>query len=182
MIVISSSSMSATCRRKAVMALRERRTRKPLIGLSATRLSESGWAMTTSTSSTSPRRTLLPKLVTLVPMRVLAPEAQVRTEGLKVSTAGEWAKADVAERVLEIVGDAVSEYEKLCRAEYEGVPVPAIAFAATVADSEALAQQFRTAGFDFQVISYQQSAHEKDAIIAPFSRRWSPWACLLCGA
>lgn len=140
----------------------------PVIGLSATPLAP--WmAMSFQDVVNVITTDELTRAGHLVPMTVYAPErAQIRTEGLKVKAGGEWGRKDVSERVLEVVGDAVGEWRGLIADKFNGVPQPTIAFAASVADSEALAEQFQDAGHDFAVLSYRQSSEEKDAIIRAF--------------
>ena len=80
---------------------------------------------------------------------------------------GEWRKDDLAKRALSVIGDAVPEWTARTK-EYFGGPVKTIAFCASVADCEVTAKRFQEAGHDFRVISYRQSAEEKQVIIDHF--------------
>ena len=104
----------------------------------------------------------------LAPLKVIGPESTVDVEGLQAGSNGEWARDDVSARTLRIVGDVVPEWERVRTELFGGELVPTIAFAATVADSEALAEEFGRHGYDFRVVSYRQSSEEKDAIIAGY--------------
>ena len=89
----------------------------------------------------------------LAPLKVVAPPAQVDVESITVNSNGEFDKEEMSERVMQIVGDVVAEWEKHTR-NFFGGPVPTIAFYPSVADSMDAAEKFQAAGYDFQVIHY----------------------------
>ena len=103
----------------------------------------------------------------LAPVKVVHAGKQINTDGLKKNNDGEWVKEDVSSRVKVIVGDLVPEWETQTK-RFFGGPVKTIAFCASVADSEAAAEKFQEAGYDFQTIHYRQSADEKREIIDRF--------------
>ena len=101
----------------------------------------------------------------LVPLRVIAPETAVDVTGLAPTSTGEWAREAVGERALRIVGDVVAEWERVCREMFGGHEQPTIAFGASVADCEAMAERFRAAGHPFEAVTYKRGADEnQDAI------------------
>ena len=103
----------------------------------------------------------------LCPVKVVGPEVVVDTNGIPVSTGGEWAASEVSKRVLRIVGDVVPEWVRRTD-DFFGGPRPTIAFCPRLADSEALAEKFQAAGYDFRVVSYKQTADRKQEIIENF--------------
>lgn len=103
----------------------------------------------------------------LTPLKVIAPTTTVDTEGLAVA-AGEWKKSDVGERAMRIVGDVVAEWERTRQEHFGGKVVPTIAFCASVADAESLAEEMNGAGYRWTAVSYRQSAEEKDKVIAAY--------------
>ena len=104
----------------------------------------------------------------LSPIKVIAPESRVDVQGLQAGSNGEWAREDLSERSLRIVGDVVAEWRKACDEHYGGEKVPTIAFSASVADSEALAAEFQQAGYDFRVLSYRQGDEENAEVVAAY--------------
>ena len=93
----------------------------------------------------------------LCPFEVVAPVAQIDTDGLPVGAKGEWKTAEVSKRVLAIVGDVVPEWERRIQERFNGVMQPTVVFAASIDDAEALAAEFRAAGHDFRVVSSRES-------------------------
>lgn len=73
---------------------------------------------------------------------VFAPEALVDLEGVR-NRGGDYAGSELASRMdrPQITGDAVAHYSRICPG------VPAIAFCASVAHAQHVAQQFRAAGY-----------------------------------
>ena len=105
----------------------------------------------------------------LCPVRVVGATHEVDVAGLIPTNTGEWAKDDVSERVMQITGEIVPEWEKHTTHHFGG-PVPTVVFCVTVADSEKTAAQFAEAGHDFQVVHYKQTSDEKQAIIGRYRR------------
>ena len=158
--------------RKKIVALAIERDIR-MIGLSATPLTEGlddiYEAVVNVTSTNDLLGSINPKTGKpyLSPLHIIAPDAEVDTQGLRESTAGEWVREDVSGRVREIVGDIVPEWEKQTT-KWFGGPVKTIAFCASVADSEDTAQAFQESGYDFHVIHYRQTAEQKQEIIEAF--------------
>ena len=105
----------------------------------------------------------------LAPLKIIAAQSEVDVSGLTVSSTGEWVTKEISDRVLQITGDMVPEWEKQTKAHFGG-PVPTIAFTPTVADAEEAAEKFQAAGHDFRVVHYRQSADQKQEIIDRFKR------------
>ena len=103
----------------------------------------------------------------LAPLKIVAAQREVNVDGLTITNTGEWVRQELGERVETIVGDIVPEWEKQTTHFYGG-PVKTICFCASVADSEATAERFQEAGYDFRVVHYRQSADEKQDIIQRF--------------
>ena len=138
----------------------------PLIGLSATPFTKGvGKVYQTVVNVITTNQLLNDKY--LAPIKVVAPEAEIDTDGLTISNTGEWVQKEVSRRVKTIVGDIVPEWERQTKIHFGG-PVKTIAFGATVADCEAMAESFQVAGYDFRVVHYKQSSAEKQAIIERF--------------
>ncbi|MCY4671867.1 MAG: helicase-related protein, partial [Rhodococcus sp.] len=103
----------------------------------------------------------------LTPLRVVAATAEVNTEGVPVTSTGEWERDALGKRTMQITGEIVPEWTKQTDRYFDG-PVPTIVFCPTVADCEETAAKFQDAGHDFRVIHYRQSADEKQVIIEAF--------------
>ena len=101
----------------------------------------------------------------LCPFTVVAPIAEVSVEGLKSSTAGEFAKGEISKRILQIVGDIVPEWERQVEERFAGVPQPTIVFAASVDDTMKLCEKFVSAGHAFGAVTSEMSDEENDAVI-----------------
>jgi DNA repair protein RadD len=78
----------------------------------------------------------------LVPAKVYAPPSQLNLEGVR-SRGGDFEHTEMTRRVdrPQITGDAVEHYRRLCNGK------PAIAFCASVAHADHVAEQFQRAGF-----------------------------------
>ena len=104
----------------------------------------------------------------LVPVTVVAPpRVQVEVDGCRLKANGEWDEEDLSERVMQITGDVVTEWEKHTAFYFEG-PVPTIGFFPTVADATDAAERFQRAGHDFRVISYRNTPELNQAQIEAF--------------
>ena len=103
----------------------------------------------------------------LSPLKVAIAQSEVNVDGLKVQNTGEWFREELSERVAVVTGDIVPEWISRTL-EFFGGPVKTIAFCASVADSEILAEKFQEAGHDFRVVHYKQSSAEKQEIINRF--------------
>ena len=103
----------------------------------------------------------------LSPLKIVAAKNEVDVEGLKLNTNGEWVRRDVSDRVMQITGHIVPEWEKQTQKYFNG-PQPTIVFCPSVADSEDVAQKFQEAGYDFRVVHYKQSAEEKQRRVDAF--------------
>ena len=100
----------------------------------------------------------------LAGIRIVASEKEADVSGLSVGSNGEWKRDELSERVMRIVGDMVGEWERHTRRCFDG-PVPTIVFCPSVADSEAAAELFQRAGYDFRVVHYKQTSEQKQKII-----------------
>lgn len=99
----------------------------------------------------------------LAPMRVFAPESSVDEDRLDVER-GEFTSDSVSSEVLRLTGDIVEEYSRRTR-EHFGGPVKTIAFAASVAEAEAMAEAFRAESLDFRPVSYLDGAADRARLI-----------------
>ena len=79
---------------------------------------------------------------------VYAPPTQIDLSGLK-SRAGDWEREALSSRMDKpsITGDAVKHYSQICPG------VPAVVFCVSIQHAEHVAEQFRAAGWNFQVVS-----------------------------
>jgi DNA repair protein RadD len=100
----------------------------------------------------------------LSPYRLFAP-AIPDLEGVKTA-AGDYQRGALAKAMNKpaIVGDAISHYRKLCPGKR------AVAFAAGVENSRAIAEQFRSAGIPAEHVDGSMSDHERDGAVARFRR------------
>lgn len=105
----------------------------------------------------------------LAPLKVVGAQDEVDVAGLRLTNSGEWVRREVGERVAQIVGSIVPEWERRYM-EYYGFPAPTIVFCPTVADSEATAEKFQQAGYDFQVVHHKQPGKVKDRLVRRFKR------------
>ena len=106
----------------------------------------------------------------LCPFEVVAPVATIDTDGLPLGSGGEWQKEAVSKRVLRIVGEVVPEWERRIAERYEGIPQPTVVFAASIDDAEALAREFRSAGYDFRVVSSRESDDDNKDTLERFNK------------
>lgn len=97
----------------------------------------------------------------LTTAHVYAPPALVDLEGVR-NRGGDWANSELANRMDRptITGDAVEHYARVCPG------APAIAFCASVAHAEHVAQQFRAAGWKADSIDGNLSDGERRRRIA----------------
>ena len=102
----------------------------------------------------------------LSPVRVVAAK-EINLDGLRVATNGEWSKDEVSQRVVQVTGEMVEDWERHTQ-EIFGGPVPTIVFCPSVADSEAAAERFQRAGHDFRAVTYRQKSYEKEKIIEAY--------------
>jgi DNA repair protein RadD len=97
----------------------------------------------------------------LSPTRTFVPEHRIDMRGVRTQ-AGDYVANDLAKVVdtSAITGDAVEQYQK--RADHK----PAIAFCATVAHAEHVAEAFRDAGYKSVCVHGGTPTEERDAAIA----------------
>ena len=151
-------------RRQLIATLTDKKI--PIIGLTATPLTDGLDSIYQAIVNVTTTEKLI-KQGYLAPLRVVSPKARVDTKNVRQNAKGEWVREDMSNRVLRIVGEIVPEWERRTQ-EYFGGPVKTIAFCASVADSEATAEKFRQAGYDFRVIHYRQTSDQKQQIIEAF--------------
>jgi len=82
---------------------------------------------------------------------------------------GEWSPEVVTERAMKLTGDIVQEWIKMTH-EIFGKPRKTIVFAAGVAHSQDLVQQFAEKGYNFVSISYLDNSEFKRNIIEDFKK------------
>ncbi len=101
----------------------------------------------------------------LSPAVVYAPKQQIDLSGVKTRM-GDWAPGELAAAVDRpmLTGDAVAHYQRLCAGE------PAIAFCASVAHAEHVAESFRAAGFQAASVDGSLPASERERRIADLGR------------
>jgi DNA repair protein RadD len=97
----------------------------------------------------------------LSPSRCFVPEHRLDMRGVRTQ-AGDYVASDVAAVVdtASITGDAIAQYTK------HAAHLPAVAFCATVAHAEHVAEQFRSAGYRSVCVHDGTPAMERDAAIA----------------
>lgn len=93
----------------------------------------------------------------LVRPRVFAPPVLADLSGVHI-TGGDFNSTELAEALDKptITGDAISHYQRLAPAR------PAIVFCASISHANHVAEQFRGAGFRFEVVSGDQEDGERD--------------------
>ena len=107
----------------------------------------------------------------LTPVRIFAPVAQADMTGIRgTGPGGEWTGEQAAEGVTPIVGDIISEWDRITRQEFGG-PVPTLVFSPTVAVGEQLVEQWEAIGHQFGQVSYVDGAGpERQARIEAFRK------------
>jgi superfamily II DNA or RNA helicase len=98
----------------------------------------------------------------LVPARYFVPERELDTSGVR-EVGGDFSAVDLEKLMAgngRIIGDAIEAYRR--HADHR----PAICFAATVAHGDAVAAQFREAGYRAACVHGGLPSHERDALIA----------------
>jgi DNA repair protein RadD len=98
----------------------------------------------------------LTALGALAPMEVLGPPSQIDLSGVR-KVAGDYNRADLDAAINKaaIVGDAVKHYEKYVQGR------PSIAFCVSVAHAEAVAEQFRLAGYQAAAVDGKLDKEER---------------------
>lgn len=104
----------------------------------------------------------------LVPFRVFV-ATEIETEGLPVTTAGEWKKEELEKRGLQVVGDVVADYVKIYT-EVWGKPKKTIVFSSGVAHGAELVKRFAEIGLNFVQISYLDDEEYKQQVIEEFAK------------
>lgn len=96
---------------------------------------------------------------------VFAPPVVANLQGIG-KQAGDYAVGELAERMDKpsITGDAVKHYARICPG------VPAIAFCVSVAHAQHVAEQFKSAGFDFRYIDGKMESNERRMLIRALAR------------
>ncbi len=103
----------------------------------------------------------------LAPLRIFPATAMDMTDAKSVG--GEWTAKSVEAASSRIVGDVVSEWDRMTRQVFGG-PVKTLLFTASVADGEDLCRAFQAAGHDFRQTTYRDSEAETEALITGFDR------------
>jgi superfamily II DNA or RNA helicase len=97
----------------------------------------------------------------LVPPRVFASPRHLNLEGVR-TRGGDYAQDQLAQvmRQREIIGDAVTHYQRICPG------VPAIAFCVSIEHAKQVAEQFSAAGWRARRIDGNMGGDERQAIVA----------------
>lgn len=97
-------------------------------------------------------------------IKVASPLAsEIKTKGIPI-VGGEFSKGEVTERILKIVGEIVPDWEKLCE-EHFGGPKQTLVFAASIADANYICDDFVCHGYDFRVVSSNETTEHNEKII-----------------
>ena len=97
----------------------------------------------------------------LAPLKIFC---GVPIEVTKRASTGEYDLEAAATATLAIIGNILDEWEARA-SEHFGGPAKTIAFANTIADAEAMAEEFRGRGHDFEAYHYQLGTDVKDRLI-----------------
>lgn len=138
----------------------------PLIGLTATPFTDGMGQLYTNVVNVTTTNKLIEGGY-LAPLKVYAAK-EIDMSGAKV-VAGEWTDKEAGERGAKIVGDVVAEWQDKTEKHFNG-PVKTICFSATVAHGEEICRQFQAAGFNFQQVSYQTKAEDREALLREFRK------------
>lgn len=93
------------------------------------------------------------------PLRVFSP-TKIDTEHVKINSSGEWRSSELSGKVLEIVGDILSNWVTTTDKVFSGRRPKTIVFSASVDDGRRIASEFSKAGYPFEQISYQDRDDE----------------------
>ncbi len=145
----------------------------PVIGLTATPMTPGlgRWYthVVNATTTDYLTRTVNPRTGQsyLAPLRIF-PATPIDMSNAK-TVGGEWTAGSVHEAGSRIVGDVVSEWERLTK-EHFGGPVSTLLFTASVVDGENYCRAFQAAGYDFRQTTYRDSTDETETLIEGFRR------------
>lgn len=103
----------------------------------------------------------------LVPFKVFVAR-EIDTSGLKI-VAGEWKKDDLEKRGQQIVGDVVSDYQRISQDVF-GRPSKAICFSCGIAHGADLAVKFNEAGINAVQISANDEDEFRAEVLADFAK------------
>lgn len=103
----------------------------------------------------------------LAPLKMYAAE-EIDMAGAGI-TAGEWRASEVRKRGSRIIGDIVSEWERMTNHELGG-PAKTLLFSADVAHGRQLCDAFQQAGYDFRQSSYRDDGAATAAMVSGFER------------
>lgn len=131
-----------------------------VVGLSATPFSKGLGKLFTNLINAATMADLTDSGV-LVPMRVFSCRCPDMT-GAKLNIKGEWAEEAAEERELCLVGDVVSEWQRLAENR------KTIVFGATIRHCEELVKQFREAGVQAATFTADTTEGEREAILGDF--------------
>ena len=137
----------------------------PTIGLTATPLTEH-LAKTYSRISNATTTNELLKDGWLAPLKVFQARATIDMTGA-AKQGGEWTSEEVRTRSRPIIGDIVTEWERLTR-EHFGGPVKTLLFSADTAHGAELCEAFQNAGYDFRQSTYRDSSDATESIVEDF--------------
>ena len=92
---------------------------------------------------------------------------EIDMTGAPVNSMGEWGGTDVERRAMPIVGDIVSEWVAHTNKIFGGA-VKTLVFTPTVAYGEELCEQFNSAGYRFEQVSYRDNGDGRQSNINDF--------------
>ena len=136
----------------------------PVIGLTATPLTPGlgdfyEYVVNATTTDTLLREGYL------APLRIYA-ATEIDMKGAKKQS-GEWTSKEVRERGRKIIGDIVSEWQRMT-VEHFGGPGKTLLFSADIAHGHEICQAFQAAGYDFRQSTHKDSDEETRRMVEGF--------------
>ena len=152
--------------RKSIVRMIETRPNMRIIGMTATPFHPLIAEHFTAVTSVISMRELVEN-GNLVPFKVFVAH-EIDVTGLRI-VAGEFKKDDLEKRGQQIVGDIVSDYDKLSQDVFGGYR-KTICFSCGVAHGADLVRRFQDAGINAVQISYKDSDEYKADVLADFAK------------
>ena len=151
--------------RKAIVEF-AKRWGGPVIGLTATPLTEGMGDIYSHVVNATTTDGLLDD-GWLSPLKMFAAQ-EIDMTGAK-KTAGEWQASEVRTRGRHIIGDIVSEWQKMTSLHFGG-PVKTLGFSADIAHGKDICEAFQAAGYDFRQSTYRDSEEVSTQMVNAFKR------------
>ena len=105
----------------------------------------------------------------LSPYHVYAARKQVDMQGARKNKFGEWTDRTSSERVIPIIGDAVSEWQKKSNEHFSG-PVKTLLYSPTVDDGIMFQKKFHDIGINAEQVSYKKNPEHNGKVIKEFRK------------